>query len=159
MPITKIGTWFWFPIPEPGFGDTLPQAQESWSNSVRVGRDCLATLTKSVPNHETLQPDFSSGTVQVRVAHQHAYLLWYTTSNRQASLANLKTSVTCVTEQYSVLPSETVNGFEIAVNGSSLKKEKQQQTYIINNKINKVRQKFIFFFGQCIARYFCFYED
>jgi len=36
-----------------------------------------------------------------------------------------------------VLPSETVNGFEIAVNGSSLKKEKQQQTYIINNKINK----------------------
>jgi len=27
-----------------------------------------------------------------------------------------------------VLPSETVNGFEIAVNGS-LKKEKQQQTY------------------------------
>ena len=38
--------------------------------------------------------------------------------------------MTCVTEWYSVLPSsETVNGFEIAVNVSSLKKEKQQQTY------------------------------
>jgi len=28
-----------------------------------------------------------------------------------------------------VLPSETVNGFEVIVNGVSLKKEKQQQTY------------------------------
>ena len=31
---TQIGPWFWFPIPKPGFGRTLPWNSQGISNQV-----------------------------------------------------------------------------------------------------------------------------